>query len=95
VDAKAAAAWSDNIKVFEKALYDRQQGEEFNQSCVFFSHLTGIELHVNYSTVGILPTTETPKDLVRIKDWYKVNKGRLYWDEATGTVNVRPGQNEE
>jgi hypothetical protein len=90
VDPKAAAEWSHNEKIFEKALNGDQGGGEFDRACEFFWRLTGIELHVNYSTVGMLPTTETPKDLMHIRDWYQVNKSRLYWDEAAGAVKVRP-----
>src|SRR5262249_34341532 len=92
VDPKVVAAWNYNEKIFEKALNENQEGDEFDRACEFFWRLTGIELHVNYSTVGILPTEETPKDLVRIKNWYKVNKERLYWDESTGAVKVHPIQ---
>lgn len=91
VDAKAAAIWSANEKIFESALNGSQENDEFDRACEFFWRLTGLELHLNYSTLGIFPTKETPKDLVRIKDWYKSNKNRLYWDETAGVVKVRPG----
>jgi hypothetical protein len=90
VDARAAAVWGNNEKIFEKALNGHWENDEFDRACVFFEDLTGIEIHVNYSTLGLLPTEETPQDLVRIRDWYKMNKNRLYWDEATGTVKLRP-----
>jgi hypothetical protein len=41
-------------------------------------------------TLGTLPTLESVQDLVRLRAWYKVNKQRLYWAEATQTVKVRP-----
>jgi hypothetical protein len=90
IDPKAAAEWDYNEKIFAKAVYENRQGDEFDRSCEFFSRLTGIKLHINYSTVGRLPTTETPRDLESIKAWYRVNKGRLYWDEATYMVKVHP-----
>jgi hypothetical protein len=89
VDPKAAAAWSENEKIFIKGLNGNQGDNDFDRSCTFFWRLTGLEIHVNYSTMGMFPTPETSKDLVRIRNWYKGNKQRLYWDESTGTVKVR------
>lgn len=90
IDVKANSVWKHNMVVFEGALNKNREGDDFNSACGFFWHLTGINLHLNYSTVGILPTAETSADLARIKLWYRANKTRLYWDEASGIVKVRP-----
>jgi hypothetical protein len=49
-----------------------------------------MELHLGFFTFGILPTAEPRQDFARIRAWYKVNKGRLYWDPSTRSVGVRP-----
>jgi hypothetical protein len=87
IDAKADSVWRHNMVVFEGALSKNQEGDDFDAACGFFWRLTG---NLNYSTVGILPTTETPVDVEHLKLWYKVNKARLYWDETAGTVRVHP-----
>jgi hypothetical protein len=88
-DSRVVAAWNENEKIFIKGLNGDQGHNDFDRACAFFSRLTGLELHVNYSTMGIFPTPETSGDLVRIREWYKRNKQRLYWDESAGIVQVR------
>jgi hypothetical protein len=56
----------------------------------FFEDLTGIHLHLDFYTFGVLPTSETEQDLRLIRAWYGKNKYRLYWDEATQKVQLRP-----
>jgi hypothetical protein len=89
VDQKAIAVWSENEKIFNDALTGRQRNDEFDKSCAFFEQTTGLRLHLNYFTFGILPTPETNQDLVRIQAWFRANKGRLYWDESSHSVKVR------
>ena len=90
VDPKAAAIWHKNERVFRRALNGHQRNDEFDQACLFFEHMTGVELHLNYFTLGTLPTAESGKDFARIQAWYKINKSRLYWDKSTRSVEVRP-----
>jgi hypothetical protein len=90
LDPKAVAVWHKHERVFQRALNGYQKNDEFDQACLFFEQTTGLTMHVNNFTLGTLPTPETKQDLVRIRAWYKANKNRLYWDESTRTVKVRP-----
>lgn len=90
VDPKATAIWLKHEAVFQQALNGHQEDDEFDQACRFFEETTGIKLHLNFYTLGILPTPESEQDLARLRAWYRLNKPRLYWDELTGRVKVRP-----
>jgi hypothetical protein len=90
LDPKAVAVWHKYERDFEKGVNGDQGNNEFDKACLFFEQTTGLTMHVNDSTIGTLPTPESRQDLVRIRAWYKNNKARLYWDESTRTVKVRP-----
>jgi hypothetical protein len=90
LDSRAIAIWHKHEEVFKKALDGHQDDDEFDQACLFFEQTTRLQIHVNYSTVGALPLPETSQDLIRLQAWYKINQGRLYWDESTQTVKVHP-----
>jgi len=90
LDSRAIAVWHEHEVVFRAALNGHQEDDKFDQACLFFEKTTGLHMHVNYFTLGILPTSETDQDLVRIQAWYEANKHRLYWDESTHAVKVRP-----
>lgn len=90
LDPKAVAVWHKHEAVFKKALGGYQENDEFLQACIFFEKVTGLHMHVNYSTVGALPIPETDQDLRRLQSWYEINKKRLYWDKAAQEVKVRP-----
>jgi hypothetical protein len=90
LDQRAAAVWDKHEAVFKKALGGYQKDDEFIRACVFFEKVTGLHMHVNYSTVGALPTQETDQDLQRLQSWYKINKERLYWNDVEQEVKVRP-----
>jgi hypothetical protein len=89
LDMKAVEVWRKQEATFKEALRGHQTNDKFEQACLFFEQTTGLKVHVNYFTFGALPTSETAQDLARIQAWYKSNKYRLYWDEATHTVKVR------
>jgi hypothetical protein len=88
--SKTVSIWRKYERDFERGVNGHQGNNEFDKACLFFEQTTGLTMHVNDSTIGTLPTPETRQDLVRIRAWYKVNKNRLYWDESTHTVKVRP-----
>jgi hypothetical protein len=89
IDQKAYRVWKMNEEIFERALQGQQENEDFSRACDFFQNLTGIKIHLNFFTLGILPTPETRQDLEKIRSWYRKNKYRLYWDEATNSVKLR------
>ena len=75
----------------ELAKEGQQPNEDaFVDACLFFERLTGISIHVHIYTFGFLPEAEAARDLELIRAWYQANSSRLYWDEATSTVRVRP-----
>lgn len=88
-DSRALEIWRHHEAVVDRAIKGYQNEDEFIESCLFFLRLTGIDIDVNMSTVGFIPQAEAPKDLKRIRAWYKQNHSRLYWDEKTRTVQVR------
>lgn len=90
LDPKATEIWHKHELVFAKALRGSQKDDDFERACLFFEQVTGLKIHANFFTLGVLPTPETERDFVKIKAWYQENKHRLYWDESTSTVKVRP-----
>src|SRR6185503_8227407 len=91
IDRRASIVWENNESTFVRALQGHQKNDDFDRACTFFERLTGIHLHLNFYTFGVLPTPETDQDLRLIRAWYRENKYRLYWDEATKTVKLRGG----
>ncbi len=89
-DRLAAEIWKKHEAAVERALKGQQKDDEFVDACLFFEQLTGVSIHVNMFTFGFIPEREAPQDLKLIRAWYKKNHSRLYWDEATETVRVRP-----
>lgn len=90
-DSRVIEAWKKQERIMEDALAGRTYSiEEFGNACEFFTKLTGIEIRGNGSYFGWLPTQESATDFQRVKDWYAVNRDRLYWDEASGSVKVQP-----
>lgn len=90
VDPKAAAIWHKNEAIFRQALNGHQENDDFDHACAFFEQVTGMSLHLDFFTFGILPTPESEHDLMRLRAWYRRNKHRLYWDEQAQAVKVRP-----
>jgi hypothetical protein len=89
LDPRVVAIWHKHESVLRTALNGHQRNDEFDRACLFFEQTTGLQMHVNYFTFGVLPTEETDRDLARLQAWYKTNKYRLYWDESMHTVKVR------
>jgi hypothetical protein len=83
--------WRKQERIVQDALAGRPYSiEAFGKACDFFTRLTGIEIRGNGSYFDWLPTQETAIDFRRVEDWYAVNRGRLYWDEASKSVKVHP-----
>lgn len=87
---RALEVWKKHEAVVELAIKGEQRNNEFGEACLFFEQVAGISIHVNIFTLGYVPEAEAANDLKLIRTWYRENHERLYWDEATGTVKVRP-----
>jgi hypothetical protein len=90
VDRRVALAWKHHEQVLATAIEGRQNHDEFLNTCAFFEELTGIQLHLDFFTLGARPTPESRNDLKNLQAWYRTNQEALYWDEATGKVKMRP-----
>ena len=88
-DPRAVAVWHTHEVAFRNALRGYQKNDDFEHACVFFEGLTGIKMHVDLSVIGFLPTPESTNDLARLRAWYRTNRRRIYWDDATKMVRVR------
>jgi hypothetical protein len=85
---RALELWQKHETVVELAIKGQQRNEEFLEACLFFERVAGISIHVNIFTLGAVPEAEAANDLKLIRDWYRQNHARLYWDEASGQVKV-------
>lgn len=86
--AKAVAIWQSNEAAVARAVAGIVINDEFEDACEFFDGVTGIEIRGDGSYLGWTPNEHTREDLEKIRDWYKRNGARLYWDPAEGKVKV-------
>lgn len=89
-DRRVVEIWNRNEQAVEKAIGGYQKDDEFLDACTFFERVTGIEIHVNMFTLGVLPEPEAKDDLKKIRAWFAANRDRLYWDEMDRSVRVKP-----
>ena len=59
------------------------------EACKFFEELTGIPIRGEGTFVGWLPNEHTAEDLEAVREWYSMNRDRLYWDEETRSIKIR------
>lgn len=85
----AEEIWSHHEDVVARAIEGRQEGDQFIEAVLFFAELTGIEIEVNMSTMGLIPKPETGRDLERIREWYAEHRECLYYDDAAEAVRRR------
>jgi hypothetical protein len=83
------AEWQRNEAILQRAIWGVSNSEELDGSLRFFYELTGLTIRGNYSTFGFFPTEETKEDLRTLREWYKVNRDNLYWDEQDQAVKFR------
>lgn len=93
-DRIARQIWKKHEVDLRRAIEGQPRSDEVCEPCIFFEQVVGIQVHVNFFTLGYVPEPEAKDDLKRIEAWYRSNHHRLYWDEATGTVKVRPQPSE-
>lgn len=86
--AKAVKIWRSNEAAVARAVTGIVINDEFEDACEFFDDLTGIEIRGDGSSLGWTPNRHTREDLEKIREWYKKNGTRLYWDPAEGKVKV-------
>jgi len=90
--AKAQAFWKQNELVVERAAKgERVDLNRFAEASLFLQELTGVPIYGDHSTfIDFSPTKETAKSVAPLRQWYSKNKDRLYWDQASRTVKLRP-----
>lgn len=91
---QALQIWKEHENRLRDAIEGWPRSDEVCEPCAFFQQVAGIQVHVNFFTLGYVPGSEAKDDLKRIQAWYRKNHRRLYWNEATGTVKVRPEPSE-
>jgi len=65
--------------------------QAFEQACAFFLEVAGIEIPGDGSYIAPWhPSPETPSAIPVIREWYTINKDRLYWYPETEKVILRP-----
>lgn len=89
---EAQQEWARHEKTLERlASRQRVTIKEFDDAVRFFVPLTGIEVPATQGAiVDIYPTAETTEALPELRRWYADNEERLYWDERSQSVQLRP-----
>lgn len=87
---RAQRVWQAQEDVIDRAA----RGEkidlvQFEKACLFFEDVAGISVPGEHSPViDWYATEETKNALPVIRQWYRKNGDRLYWDYATQSVKV-------
>ncbi len=90
-NAKARSVWMQHQKVVEAAANgDSVDLNAFSEAARFFETF-GVIIPGDHSPViDWYPTDETAKALPSLRQWYRANGSRLYWDEKSSKVLLRP-----
>ncbi len=88
----AISLWKGHEKVMEDVVNGGGDGslQEFMDSALFFSELTGIDARVDGSYVGLHPTEHTKDDLELWRIWFKENRSRIFWNHEAQMVELKP-----
>ena len=92
LNLKARSLWLKHQRVVEAAA----RGEvtdvaEFKDAAEFFDQVASIDVPGDHSPVIYwYPNRKTPQAVEPLRRWYQTNGERLYWDQETGKVQVRP-----
>ena len=85
---KSQVTFKSNIKVIERYLKGETiKGTGLDDSVTFFEELTKIESNIFEGIDKLSDPTE--KNLQDWKDWYKINKTKLYWDEKEQMIKIK------
>jgi hypothetical protein len=87
---RALVEWRRNEAAVERSLHGPSVVEDFEQATMFFWKLTGISIRSELTPLGFFPNRYTAQDLERVKKWCRRNCDRIYWDEKSQSVRVRP-----
>lgn len=89
---RAVAAWNDHFLTLERiARGEHVDLATFGAACDFFHRVAGIDVPgTGAPEIGWYATKDTPRAIPGLRAWYAANGSRLYWDEATQSVRVRP-----
>jgi hypothetical protein len=85
---KAIEVWQHNERIVVLALAGITVNDQFEEACLFFKDVTGIQIRGDATYLGWLPNRHTKEDLRRIRAWYQENSGRLYWEKSHQKVRV-------
>ncbi|HEY7214040.1 MAG TPA: hypothetical protein VIC28_05380 [Thermoanaerobaculia bacterium] len=88
--AKAEVIWREHESALRRAVEGALLNDEFADACEFFRKVAGIEIRGDGSHIGWIPNENTRADLEKVHDWYEENGARLYWDDRSQSVKVRP-----
>lgn len=89
---KAQAIWGAHLSVVDAAAKGKEiDPNAFREARHFFEELTGITVPEDASPlIDWSPDGETLTVAEPLRSWCDVNCDRLYWDEVSQTVRVRP-----
>lgn len=90
--ARIEREWLRHEQVFVE-LRERREVSigDFNEACLFFSRLTNVNIQVDHDPfVDCVATRDSHKALEGLREWYRLNKHRLAWDEKAKTVTIQP-----
>lgn len=90
LDPRVRELWSRHDRTLEMALTKQWRNQELDDAQRFFDQLVPVSLHLDFQYVGTVPTPATKEALIELREWLVLNANRLYWDEPTATVRVRP-----
>jgi len=89
---KAQQIWLRNESVVESVVkHEKIDPNRLWPAVLFLQQVSGIAVPGEFSTViDFYPTAETAKAIRPLRAWYAANKDRLYFDEETQSVKLKP-----
>jgi hypothetical protein len=88
-NSEAKQRWKSQEEVVVNILQGRPFNEkEFVAAVDFFQQTTGLPSHDSGTYIGRIPNEQLQKDLEGWRDWYRQNEAFLYWNPATGRIEV-------
>lgn len=88
VNNKAQDVFINKVKVVELFLKEQyiEEYKDLEEAIDFFQETTNIQSDVKYQVEKFYTPTE--KNLQDWKNWYKINKDLLYWDEKEQKIKL-------
>lgn len=89
-DDRATMEWQRHMKVLERFVEGGNPlVSEISNAARFFREVSGIDVRMTGSPMGLLATKETLEDLDALKAWYQSKSSRLTWNSREERVQVR------